>query len=215
MTSTKFESKGGLEKHRLESLTDGIFAIAMTLLVLNLRIPKISHDLIASGALLDTLLGLWPKFLTYVTSFLVLSLYWIAHHGYSHFVKRTDRWYLWINLLFLMFIVLIPFSTDLLGDYHSEKAAVMIYGGNLVAMGLALYLQWSYATRCHHLVGAGLEPELIQIGKLRILRGIALYACATLIALKSPTASLVLYVLIPISYIFPSPLDRHWTHSHD
>ncbi len=215
MTSNKFETKSGLEKHRLEALSDGIFAFAMTLLVLDLKIPKISHDLMASGTLTHTLLGLWPKFLSYATSFLVLSLYWIAHHGYSHFVKRTDRWFLWLNLLFLMFIVLIPFSTDLLGDYHTEKIAVMIYGGNLVGMGIALYLQWWYATRCHHLVGESLEPELIQKGKMRILRGIVLYTCAVLIALKSPTVSLVLYVLIPISYIFPSPLDHHWTHSHD
>ena len=209
------QSKDGLNKWRLESLTDGVFAIAMTLLVLDLKIPKVSRDLIASGSLAHALFGLWPKFLSYVMSFAVLGLYWIGHHGYSHFVKRSDRWYLWLNLFFLMFIVLIPFSTALLGDYHSEKAAVMVYGSNFVGMGIAFYLQWWYATRRHHLVGPGLEPEVIRMGKLRILRGIVLYMCAVLVALKSPQASLVLYVLIPVTYILPSKLDQHWTHVHD
>ena len=215
MTSKNSEDKSGLNKQRLESLTDGVFAIAMTLLVLDLKIPKISRDLIASGSLTHVLFNLWPKFLSYLTSFAILGLYWIAHHGYSHFVKRSDRWYLWLNLLFLMFIGLIPFSTALLGDYHSEKAAVMVYGSNFVGMGIAFYLQWWYATRRHHLVGSGVEPEVIRMGKMRILRGLALYTCAVLIALKSPAASLALYVLIPVSYILPSKLDQHWTHVHD
>ena len=141
-TSKDFDSSEGLNKHRLEALSDGIFAFAMTLLVLDLKFPKIPHDLMTPSLLKQTLFDLWPKFLSYVTSFAVLGVFWIGHHGYSHFVKRTDRWFLWLNLLFLMFIVLVPFSTDLLGDYHSQRVVVMIYGSNLLALGVGFYWQW-------------------------------------------------------------------------
>ncbi len=187
----------------------------MTLLVLDVKIPRIPEAVMTQGLLTRTLLDLWPKFLSYVTSFVVLGVFWIGHHGYSHFLKRTDRWFLWMNLLFLMLIVFLPFSTDLLGDYPTQRVAVMIYGCNIIALGLALYLQWWYATTHHRLVGRDIEPELVCRGKRRILRGPLLYACAVLAALLNPKVSLILYLLIPIGYILPSHIDHHWTHSHD
>ena len=186
------ESNEGLGKHRLEALSDGIFAFAMTLLVLDVKIPKLPDTSINAGLLAPTLLALWPKFLSYVTSFVVIGVvFWIGHHGYLHFLKRTDRWFLWINLLFLMFIVLVPFSTDLLGDYPTHRLAVMVFGCNIIAIGLTLYLQWWYATHGHHLVGRDVEPELVRKGKRRILMGVAIYTCAVLIALFNPTVSLI------------------------
>ena len=206
------ESAEGLSKHRIEALSDGIFAFAMTLLVLDLKIPHSSNP--SSAALGPTLLALWPKFLSYGMSFVVLGVYWIAQHSYAHFLKRTDRWLLWFNLLFLMLIVLVPFSTDLLGDYPKHKVAVMIYGANFIALGLALYLQWWYATSGHRLVGRDLEPEVICRGKRRMLGGIAVYSGAVLIALVHPTLSIIMYAAIPLFFIFPSRIDHHWTHSH-
>ena len=207
------ESAEGLSKHRIEALSDGIFAFAMTMLVLDLKVPHPSPSA-AAGPLGQTLLALWPKFLSYTMSFVVLGVYWIAHHGYAHFLKRTDRWLLWCNLLFLMFIVLVPFSTDLLGDYPNHKIAVMIYGGNFVALGLAFYLQWWYATSGHRLVGRDLEPEVIRRGRRRMLGGTAIYACAALVALVNPALSVILYAAIPVFFIFPSRIDHHWSHSH-
>ena len=203
-----------MNKQRLEALSDAIFAFAMTLLVLDVKIPKLPEASINAGLLVPTLLALWPKFVSYVTSFVVLGVFWIAHHGYAHFLKRTDRWLLWINLFFLMFVVFIPFSTDLLGDYPRQKVAVIIYGCNIIALGVMLYLQWWYATSKHRLVGRDLEKELVRRGKSRILRGPVLYTCAVLIAFFNPTISLILYVLIPIGYILPGRIDHHWTHSH-
>lgn len=205
----------GLGKQRIEALSDGIFAIAMTLLVLDIKIPKISEMLIKPGFLAETLLHLWPKFLTFVMSFVILGLFWIAHHGYSHFLKRTDRCFLWINLLYLMVVVCVPFSTDLLGSYPRHRIAAMIYGGNIMALGFTLYWQWAYATNHHRLVGNHLEPELVRKGKQRIFLGISINLCAVLLAWVNPTISLVLYVLFPIVYLLPSNIDHHWTHSHD
>ncbi len=208
------ESTEGLSKHRIEALSDGIFAFAMTLLVLDIKIPKLPEAAVNAGLLVPTLLILWPKFFSYVTSFVVLGVFWVGHHGYFHFLKRTDRWLLWITLLFLMFIVCVPCSTDLLGDYPHQKVAVMIYGCNIIALGLTLYLQWWYATRGHRLVGRDLEPEMVRKGTQRILTGAVVYSCAVLFALINPTISVILYAVIPIFYILPSHLDHHWTHSH-
>ena len=209
-----FESTEGLSKHRIEALSDGIFAFSMTLLVLDIKMPKLPESDVQAGLLVPSLLVLWPKFFSYFLSFVILGVFWVGHHGYMHFLKRTDRWLLWINLLFLLLIVCVPFSTDLLGDYPRQKAAVMIYGSNITALGLTLYLQWWYATTNHRLVGRDLEPEVIRKGALRPLGGAAIYLCAILLALVNPLLSLIIYAAIPLLYILPGPLDHHWTHSH-
>ena len=161
------ESAEGLSKHRIEALSDGIFAFAMTLLVLDIKMPKLPETAVQAGLLVPSLLALWPKFFSYIMSFVILGVFWVGHHGYAHFLKRTDRWLLWINLLFLLLIVCVPFSTDLLGDYPRQKVAVMIYGSNIAALGLTLHLHWWYATTNHRLVGRDLEPEVIRRGALR------------------------------------------------
>ena len=212
--SSPAENIEGLGKQRIEALSDGIFAFAMTLLVLDVKIPKLSEPLVNQGVLAQTLLDLWPKFLTFAMSFLILGFFWIAHHGYTHFLKRTDRYFLWINLLFLFIVVFLPFSTDLLGDYPRHRIAAVVYGCNLMALGLTLYWQWAYATSGHRLVGDNLEPELVRKGKRRILRGMLMSGCAVLLAFVNPALSLALYVLFPIVYILPSDIDRHWTHPH-
>jgi len=214
-TSIQPGSNQGLSKQRIEALSDAIFAFAMTLLVLDVKIPKIPEALITHRVLVHTLLNLWPKFLSFVISFLILGLFWIAHHGYSHFLKRTDRYFLWLNLLFLMVVVFLPFSTDFLGDYPRYRIAAMIYGCNIMALGLTLYWQWAYATSGHRLVGAQIEPELVRKGKKRILLGVLANLCAVLLALVNARLSLILYVLFPVAYILPSQFDHHWTHSHD
>jgi len=212
--SSHTENVEGLGKQRIEALSDGIFAFAMTLLVLDVKIPKLPEPLVNQGVLAQTLLDLWPKFLTFAMSFVTLGFFWAAHHGYSHFLKRTDRYFLWINLLFLLIVVFMPFSTDLLGDYPRHRIAEMVYGCNMMALGLTLYWQWAYATSGRRLVGDNLEPELVRKGKRRILMGVLLNICAVLLALVNPAISLVLYVLFPIIYMVPSGIDRHWTHPH-
>ncbi len=206
------ESGEGLSKHRIEALSDGIFAFAMTLLVLDVKLPH--HPTVEAGQLAPTLLALWPKFASYITSFVVLGVFWVAHHGYIHFLKRTDRWLLWCNLLFLMVVVFVPFSTDLLGDYPRERVAVIIYGANIMALGLSLALQWWYATSGHRLVGRDLEPEIVRKGFQRMLGGAAVYGGAILFAFFNPTISLIVYAMLPLLYILPSRIDHHWTHSH-
>jgi uncharacterized membrane protein len=204
----------GLSKQRLEALGDGIFAIAMTLLVLDVKLPEIAGSAVSPELLKHAILGLWPRFVSFFASFVILGVLWIAQTGYFHFVKRVDRWFLWINLLFLMFIVIIPFSTDLLGRYPLNRTAAIVYGCNGLMLEITLFVQWYYATSEHRLVGSDIEQELVHLGKARMIVGVCAYASAVLLAFINPAVSLIFFVMIPIMYILPSRVDMHWMHSH-
>lgn len=169
----------GLGKSRIETLTDGVFAIAMTLLVLEISVPEISHssgteDIVTE--LSRKLFELWPKVLSYVISFVILGIYWIGHHNQFHYIKRSDRILLWITILFLMFVAFIPFSTALLREYGDQQISVIIYGINLILTGLSLYLQWWYAaTKDRRLVESDLDAYMIKMAGRRVIIGTLVY----------------------------------------
>src|SRR5215813_3811120 len=123
----------GLSKTRIEALTDGIFAIAMTLMVFDIKVSPLAH--MNRLNLQHELIQLWPRFLAYVISFIMLGVYWVGHHNQYHYIRRTDRPFLWINIFFLMGVSLIPFSTGLLGQFPEDRAALAVYGLNLIMVG--------------------------------------------------------------------------------
>jgi len=141
----------GLSKNRIEALTDGIFAVVMTILILDISIPQISssHYAISGAAagteLLKRLFDLWPKILSFGISFVILAIYWTAHHRQFHYIKHTDRALIWINIVFLMATCLLPFSTSLIGEYRDQEISILIYGGNSITIASLLYIQWWYA----------------------------------------------------------------------
>src|SRR3989442_1801347 len=120
----------GLPKNRLETLIDGVFAIAMTILVLELRAPAMPSP----GGLAGGLVGLWSRFATFFISFIVLGVYWFANHQVFHFVLRVNRTLVWLNILFLMGIALIPFAASLLGTYPQDPIPLSLYGRVLVSL---------------------------------------------------------------------------------
>src|SRR5262249_58864256 len=101
---------------------------------------------LATAELPLKLLSLWPKFLSYTISFVILGVYWVGHHVQLSFIRRADRPLLWINIFFLLWVALVPFSTALLSEYAKTRLAIAIYGANLIAIGLTLALHWWYAT---------------------------------------------------------------------
>ena len=129
----------GLSKARVEALTDGIFATVMTVLVLGLRTPIAN---LSESDLRSEVLSLWPNIVAYAFSFVVLGLFWIGHHNQFHYIKRTNRIFLWINIIFLLTIGFIPFSTSLIGLYPFSPTAVRVYGVNLAATGIMLNAVW-------------------------------------------------------------------------
>src|SRR5499427_10908242 len=136
-------STRGMSPHRVQALADGVFAIAMTVLVLGIQVPE------GGGAadLRAHLAALAPRLASYVLSFVMLGVLWIGHHYQFHFIRRTDRGLLWLNLLFLLTVTFLPFGTAVLGNYFREPLAVALYGGTIVVAGVSLLLHWMYATR--------------------------------------------------------------------
>ena len=198
-----------LGRNRIEALTDGVFAVAMTLLVLDIRVPELQQSL-ATAELPLKLLSLWPKFLSYTISFVILGVYWVGHHVQLSFIRRADRPLLWINILFLLWVALVPFSTALLSEYATTRIAIAIYGANLIAIGLTLALHWWYATTENRHVDPDIDRGLVRGAMYRTLMGPLVYVIAIGLSFFRAEVSLALYALVPILYILPGRIDIHW-----
>ena len=135
-----------MSKVRLEALTDGIFAIAMTLLVLELKVPELPKT-VSAWELLRHLGEGAPAFFSFMVSFLYCGLLWIMHHLAMHFIRHIQIAMVWLNLLFLMSISLLPFSCALLGHYLRNQAAQEIYFWNLFVAAFFQFLMWTFARR--------------------------------------------------------------------
>jgi uncharacterized membrane protein len=181
---------------RLETLTDGIFAIAMTLLVFGLSIP----DGTPSTQLLVKLSLLLPNVLSVIVSFVILGVVWVATHSQFQYIRRADHVLIWLNLSFLLCVTLVPFSAGVLGRYASQPIAVILYGSNLVVCLLFHYGMWRHATRGGNLVDANLDPGVVRMGTRLAWFAIIAYAVAISLAFV-PEVSVILYTLIPVPYI--------------
>jgi uncharacterized membrane protein len=200
-----------VSKNRMEFLTDGIFAVVMTLLVLDISVPQISShyaigNVAAGTELAKRLFDLWPKMLSFGISFVILAIYWVAHHRQYHYIKHSNRALIWINMMFLMAICLIPFSTSLLGEYRELEMSILVYGGNSIVIASLLYAQWRYVTTSHH--GRLLDENLDPISKTtlsrRTLLGIIVYLIATGFSLVYTQLSPFPFVLVIIPAFLPN-----------
>ena len=201
--SSSDESELGMTTHRIEALTDGIFAIAMTLLVLTLDIPEAKTELIQTVELHRMLIGQMHKFFNYALSFLLLAIFWVKHHQQFHFIKRTNRKHLWINIVTLMFIALIPFSTSLIGDYNDDRVAEFFFASNLFIIGMLFLWNWVYATKGHRLVDRSLDPQRIALWKKRGAVIPLVSLLAMVLSLTNPQFTFYAYLLIPIILALP------------
>jgi uncharacterized membrane protein len=154
-----------LAVHRLAALTDGVFAIVMTLLVLEISVPEIAESSL-HAELPRRLLELWPKILSYAISFIILGMFWYFHHFTFHYIKRSDNGLIWSNIFFLMFIALIPFSTALFGSYEKEQLPLVIYAINIILAMVMRFIMWTYATGKHRLVEKDISPRLLKWDRL-------------------------------------------------
>ncbi len=197
-------SKSVLPIYRLENLSDAVFAVALTLLVLNITVPLISDVNISTLA--NELIKLWPKFLIYAITFFVIGIFWIGHRLMFHYIERADRKLLWMNNLLLMLVSFIPFSANLLGAYPLVFPASIGYGSTLCAASIFYFLVWKHALK-KHLVRENLEPSFIKKANLVVAMPAVLYALSVVCAVFSPLLSIVLYILIPLLYTLPGPID--------
>jgi uncharacterized membrane protein len=187
----------GDEQHlpvmRMELLTDAVFAIVMTLMVLSFDVPDVSDESELPGALLD----LWPTLVSYVVTFAVLGFNWIAHHSLYRYVSYLNRPLIWLNLCYLMVIGLLPFTTDLHSRYVDDPFTVFVYGGNLMIVSIFFIFQWYYVSRA----GDQLDTRLSHVQWQRM--GMRSFVTTGAFAVGIAAAFITPYLAIPLWSLMP------------
>jgi uncharacterized membrane protein len=187
---------------RLEAFADGVFAIAATLLILNV------HE--SGSPLGSTLLNIWPSYVAYVVSFMTIGIIWVNHHTVMSQIARVDRPFLLLSVLFLMMIAFIPFPTRLLSEHivapEGAQAAALSYGATLTVTAMFFNLLWRYAAHNQRLLRADAEQRVVVGISRSYLPGPFIYFAATLVAFVSPLASAGLYAVIAAFYVLESSL---------
>ena len=188
-------SEGGKELGRIVNFSDGVFAIVITLLILTIQVPEIPPALVAQE-LPNRLLALAPKFLSYMISFLVVAIYWMAHHRIFRPIKGYDRGLLWLNFLFLMMVSFLPFPTSLLGEYREQQLPVVIYALNVSAASLLLVsISW-YATNRSRLTDPTLDERATRHGRIQGLAVPVVFLLSIAISFLSVEAAMYSWLLL-------------------
>ncbi len=190
---------------RLETFADGVFAIAATLLILNVdaQVGDSHTDLAAR------LLHIWPSYAAYAVSFLTIGIIWVNHHTVMTQVARADRTYLFLTVVFLLCVAFIPFPTRLVAEHvrdEGARAAALAYGITLTATAVMFQAIWLYAALGRRLLRADADERLVRGITRSYLPGPFIYSAATLTALASPTVSVLLYAAIALFYVLESSL---------
>jgi uncharacterized membrane protein len=188
----------GKSVERLAALSDGIFGVGMTLLVLDLRPPLMEaihseHDLGAA------LLGVLPQLVMYLMSFLTLGIFWVGQQTELSHLERSDRHLTWITLAFLFAVTLLPFSTKLLAEYYAYRTALIEYWFNILLLGALLYGSWGYAIR-HRLLKPDTPAAVAAVVCRRILWAQGLYLAAALLCVFDTRLSIASIVLLQLYY---------------
>ena len=183
--------------NRLMGFSDGVFAIAITLLILNIEVPKSTG---VAAVAVSQIVDEWPDVLSYVISFLVIGNYWIVHNDIFGDVERYDRKLLWLNVIYLMFVAFIPFSTSLIGDFPGG-VPVMIYAGTLTLTSVVLAVLWRYAWSSDLLDGT-VDCDDVREVTYDILTPATVFAGSVLIALVSARWAMYSWFLL----LFADPI---------
>lgn len=197
-----------ISKNRLETLVDGIFAIAMTLLVLGISPPQ-PQESVATAVLPGMLESLVPQVFLFIVAFLVLAIFWLGHHRQFHVVHKVDPVLLWINILILIAIVFVPFSTDLAGDYPAVTDATLLFHANMFIVGILFTIQWHHICRHEHLCEPVPEQAIVRMWLYRSMLVPGVAVTGGILCFLNPPLSLLVYLLLPLgTYLLrqaPSP----------
>lgn len=195
-----------LTPRRLEALQDGVFAIVMTLLVFDMKVPE---GALGAG-IHGYLASMFPLVVTYVVTFMNLGIYWVGQVLQMHSIERSDRAFMWIQILFLLFISMLPFSSSLLGRYPDEQISSILYGCNMIGVGIVSFWGWCYAARHHRLTSHSVTSEFSRSVKRRILVAPVAALIAILLSYFTMRLSILCYLLVLPYYIIPGRIDRVW-----
>lgn len=188
---------------RTEAFSDGVFAIAITLLVLDIKVPR---DLPENISLLTALLQQWPTYMAFLTSFATIGIMWINHHRLFRYIRRVDHWFLMLNGLLLLGITIVPFPTSLAAEYilrPDRAVAVFIYNGTFTLIALFFNGMWWYAAHRSRLLDEKTDPRWAKSITERYRYGPLLYFIATLLALVNIWISLFLSAALAVLFLLP------------
>jgi len=193
---------------RIEAFSDGVFAIAITLLIIEIGVPVLTSDESLSDALLD----LWPEYGAYVLSFVTIGIYWANHNAFFRLFLRTDHVFLMLNVFFLMCIAFVPFPTAVIGEYFNDdaerKTAIALYIVGLLLPAFSWLSVWLYA-RWHGLVDETLHPDYLRFLTLQYCSSLVVYLVALVLSLWQPYAALAITVGLTALYLLP-PRGRRY-----
>jgi uncharacterized membrane protein len=193
--------------HRLEAFSDGVFAIAITLLIIEIGVPHVE----AGESLGDALWDLWPSYGAYILSFTTIGIYWVNHHSFFELFRRTDHYFLLLNVLFLMAIAFLPFPTAVLGDYMDDgehrQAAVTAYATGLLLPAAAWLLMWLYAWR-RGLVIERLHPGYSRFLTWQYVISSGVYSIAIAVSFVDAWAALIFAACVTAVYLLPPRRPR-------
>jgi len=196
------------ETQRTEAFSDGVFAIAITLLIIEIGVPHVTGDESLSEALGD----LWPSYGAYVLSFVMIGIYWVNHHSLFRLFVRTDHFFLILNVFFLMAIAFLPFPTAVLGEYLNDSAerdsAVRLYSLGLLLPAFGWIVVWLYAN-ARGLVDERLAPEYVRFLTLQYLLSNVLYAGALMLSFLDAWVALALVTSLTLLYMLPPRRPRY------
>ena len=199
-----------LSKGRLETLTDGVFAIIMTILVFNISVPELilfKEGEHAEERLSNKFASLWPDILAYIISFTTLAVYWVTHHRIFRWILYVDRPLIWINISFLMTIGIIPFSTTLLTQYLDQQISIFAYSFNAILAGVIVFALFFYAKRHPVLIDKTVPALIVRRSGRRIIVTTLTYSVAILFSFTYLPASWFLLILVLIPELIP---DRYF-----
>jgi len=189
-----------MDTKRLETLVDGIFAIAMTLLVLGLAVPQINGPL-SNEVVTNAIFNLIPNFISLVVSFLLLAIFWKIHHRIFKQINLMNGTLLWINVIWLLFIVLVPFSATLTGNYGQFTISNVIFNLNMLGIASLLYLNWHYADH-KNFIEEKVDAEQIEFTKIVNFSFILIAVLALALSFVIPEYSQIVYIImLPIEMI--------------
>lgn len=194
-------SKTLLEKNRLEAFSDGVIAIIITLLVLEIKVPYISGE-VNSQKIIAALISIAPKFFSWALSFFMLLIMWINHHRIFNELEKTDNNILWLNGVLLFFMSFVPFPTAFMGDYFTQPMSTFFFGVCLMTVGIAFYFLRAYLVKKPELLRKESDVELQSKLARKTLLGPALYLVGALSSFVSIIIAYLIYVSVPVYYVY-------------
>jgi len=193
-----------MTRARLEAFADGVFAIAATLLIIDVGLPSSLH-----GSLRSELLALWPQYFAYVVSFVTIGIMWVNHHRVMRQLERIDEPFVFLNLGLLLGIAFVPFPTRVLAEFvrtDNGNAAAVLYGVTMTVIAVFFGSIWLYAVYGGRLLHPDADPRMVSGITRSYAPGVPIYAFATLVGLVSAEASALLYGLFALFYMVSSAI---------